>query len=130
MTRSRVTAATAYANSLGYSRLVSENGHAWIAGCAPVTATGEFIGKGDVYAQAEQCIAMLADALNAVGFTLADIVRTRIYLRSFDDAEEMMRAHRDAFGDIRPACTVVAVADLVLPDMRVYLDADAYRCPD
>lgn len=127
MTRKKIAAHTPYANMLGYSRVVVDGREAWVAGCAPLDDAGELIGAGCAYRQSRQCLDIIVAALGKAGFSPSDIVRTRIYIRSFDDIEAITRAHREVFEQIRPASTVIAVADLVLPEMRVYMDADARR---
>lgn len=127
MTRVRIPANTKYGDLLAYSRLVAVGDEAWIAGCAPTNASGELVGQARPYEQAQQCISNIEQALADAGFALSDVVRTRLYIRSFEHADQIMRAHREAFSSIKPASTVIAVADLVLPDMLIYMDADARR---
>lgn len=112
---------------LAYSRLVSIGDDAWISGCAPVSIEGETIGPGEPGVQARACIARIREALEEGGFRLSDVVRLRIYVRSFERIDEIARAQFDAFESVRPACTVIAAAGFVSPDMLVYMDADARR---
>ncbi|MDD2926221.1 Rid family hydrolase [Rhodoferax sp.] len=125
--RVRVKAMTPYDDILAFSRVVCLDNEAWVSACAPLDAQGQLVGAGDAYAQADQCIRNITQALAKVAFDASDIVRTRIYLRSFADLDAVARAHREVFAEIRPACAVVAVADLVRPDMLVYIEADARR---
>ncbi|MDX2274320.1 MAG: Rid family hydrolase [Hyphomonadaceae bacterium] len=127
MTRVQIPANTKYGDLLAYSRLVALGDEAWIAGCAPTDDSGELVGRACPHKQTRQCIANIERALTDAGFVLADVVRTRLFIRSFEHAEQIMRAHREAFDSIRPASTVIAVADLVLPEMLIYMDADARR---
>lgn len=122
-----VPAMTPYDDMLAFSRVVCLGNEAWVAACAPLDEQGELVGPGDAYAQAGQCIRNITQALSKVAFSASDIVRTRIYLRSFADLDAVARAHREVFAEIRPACAVLAVADLVRPDMLVYIEADARR---
>jgi enamine deaminase RidA (YjgF/YER057c/UK114 family) len=125
--RVRVKAMTPYDDVLGYSRVVCIAGEAWVSACAPLDAQGLMVGVGNAYAQARQCIRNIADALAKVDFGVSEVVRTRIYLRSFEHLDDVARAHREVFAQVGPACAVVAVADLVRPDMLVYIEADARK---
>jgi enamine deaminase RidA (YjgF/YER057c/UK114 family) len=82
---------------------------------------------GDAYAQTRQAIANLAVALERAGFSLADVVRTRMFVTDIGRWQEIGRAHGEAFGDVRPATSMVQVAALIDPAMLVEIEADAVR---
>jgi enamine deaminase RidA (YjgF/YER057c/UK114 family) len=111
---------------LAYSRLISIGDDAWVSGCAPLDPEGAVVGIEQPGVQASVCIDRIREALETGGFNLKDVVRLRIYVRSFEHVEPIARAQREAFDDIRPACTVIA-AGLVTPEILVYMDADARR---
>ena len=111
---------------IGYSRVVVRGDSAWVSGCTSVV-DGEVAHPGDVGAQARQAFVNLASALERAGFTLADVVRTRMYLTDIDRWEELGRAHGEVFSDIRPATAMIGVSALLHPDMLVEVEADAVR---
>jgi enamine deaminase RidA (YjgF/YER057c/UK114 family) len=111
---------------IGYSRVVVRGDSAWVSGCTAVV-DGDVVHPGDVGAQARQAFANLAEALERAGFTLADVVRTRMYLTDISRWEELGRAHGDVFRDIRPATAMIGVTALLHPDMLVEVEADAVR---
>ena len=80
---------------------------------------------GDAYAQAKRCIEIIEKALVEVGAELADVVRTRMFVTDISQWEAIGRAHGEAFGEIRPATTMVEVTALIGPDMLVEIEADA-----
>ena len=79
----------------------------------------------DAYAQARRCLEIIIVALGEVGATAADVVRTRAYLTSVDDWEEVGRAHGEVFGEVLPATAFVVVAGLLDARWRVEIEADA-----
>jgi enamine deaminase RidA (YjgF/YER057c/UK114 family) len=79
----------------------------------------------DAYAQAKRCLEIIERALDEAGATLADVVRTRVYLVRTSDFEEVGRAHGEAFSEIRPANTTLTVTELVDPRWRVEIEAEA-----
>jgi enamine deaminase RidA (YjgF/YER057c/UK114 family) len=111
---------------IGYSRVVVRGDSAWVSGCTSVV-DGAVAHPGDVAAQARQAFANLGEALERAGFTLGDVVRTRMYLTDMSRWEELGRAHGDVFRDIRPATAMLGVAALLHPDMLVEVEADAVR---
>lgn len=123
--RRTVAARGPWAEMLGYSRAVRVGDRIWVSATAPVDAAGALVAPDDPGAQMRRVLAIIEEALAAVDATISDVVRTRIYLRSFADLEPIAAEHRAAFGLDPPAATVVAVADLVLPEMRVYVEAEA-----
>ena len=88
------------------------------------------MGEGDAYAQAVRCIEIIAEVLEKAGASLADVVRTRIFVTDIDRWEEVGRAHREAFGAIMPATTMVEVSRLIDPRMLVEIEADAVVTED
>ena len=114
---------------VGYSRAVRVGNQIWVAGTTAAGADGKLHGAGDAYAQTREILGRIAAALDQVGAGLADVVRTRIYVTDIGDWEAVGRAHGEAFRDIRPACTMVEVARLIDPELRVEIEADAIVAP-
>lgn len=111
---------------VGYSRVVVHGDMAWVSGTT-ATVDGAVVHPGDAGAQARQALATLAEALERAGFTLADVVRTRVFVTDISRWEEVGRAHGEVFGDVRPATSMVQVAALIDPAMLVEIEADAVR---
>ena len=125
MQRKHIRSAAPWEALVGYSRAVRTGPFIAVTGCAAVGADGELVGEGDAYAQARRCIEVIAEALAKAGAGLSDVVRTRMFVTDIDRWEEVGRAHREAFGDIMPATTMVEVSRLIDPRMLVEIEADA-----
>ena len=111
---------------VGYSRVVVRGDTAWVSGTTS-TVDGVVVHPGDASAQTRQALTNLAAALERAGFTIADVVRTRMFVTDISRWEEIGRAHGEVFGDVRPATSMVQVAALIDPAMLVEIEADAVR---
>lgn len=124
MTRSHHSSGSPFEASIGFSRAVRIGTRILVSGTAPVEPDGAST-PGDAEAQAARCLAIIVEALAALGGTPADVVRTRIHLTDPADAAAVGRAHGQVFGHIRPASTMVAGAVLLRPEWRVEIEAEA-----
>jgi enamine deaminase RidA (YjgF/YER057c/UK114 family) len=125
MTR-KISSGTRWEPVVGYSRAVAAGDFVFVSGCTSVSGA-ELVHEGDAYAQTAQAIRNVSEALAGLGASLADVVRTRMYVRDISRWPEYGRAHGEAFGDIRPASTMIEVSALVDPRMLVEVEAVAYR---
>lgn len=107
----------------GYSRAVAFGGQVHVSGtCAPVGNEDK-----DAYGQAKVALGIIGKALADAGSGLGEVVRTVVYVTDMSDADLLARAHREAFGAIRPATTMVQVSRLFRPWQRVEIEAYAIR---
>jgi len=122
----KISTKTPWEPVVGYSRAVAAGDFVFVSGCTSV-ADGVFVHDGDAEAQTTQAIANVAQALEALGVGLADVVRTRMFVTDISRWEEYGRAHGAAFGEAMPATSMVGVAALVDPRMLVEIEAVAYK---
>jgi len=117
MARKNITSGNPFEPVFGYSRAVRIGGTIHVAG---TTAPG-----GDAYEQASAVLKIIEQALAEAGATLADVVRTVVYVTDMAHADGVTRAHGEVFAKIRPASTLVAVSALVKPELVVEIEAYA-----
>jgi len=123
--RRNVTTGAKWEEVVGYSRLVQAGPHVFVTGTTAWLPSGGYAGAGDAGAQARQAIKNIERALAEVGAGLKDVVRTRLFLVDIRrDWEAVGRAHAEAFGDVRPATTMVEVSRLIEEWMLVEIEAD------
>ena len=126
MTRKLISSGAPWETKVGYSRAVRVGPHIHVSGTASIDAEGRLVGKGDAYLQTKQALAIIETAITEAGATMADVIRTRIYVTDIGRWEEVGRAHGEVFGAVRPATSMVEVSRLIEPDMLVEVEAEAY----
>lgn len=125
MKRTRVSTGTEWESKVGYSRAVRVGDRVEVAGTTATDEDGAIVGEGDPYRQTVQTLSNVEAALEEAGATLADVVRTRIFVTDAERWEAVGRAHGEVFAEIRPATTLVEVSALVDPAMLVEIEAVA-----
>ncbi len=127
MTRRRISSGGPWEVSAGYSRAIVVGDTCLVSGTTDAGPDGRSLHPGDAAAQARASWAIVERALVAAGLSLTDVVRTRTYVVSIEDAPAVAAVHGELFADIRPASTLVQVAGLMEPSLLVEVEADARR---
>ncbi len=122
--RLRVDSGSIWEPVCGYSRAVRIGDRIFVSGTTATHGSGEIVCKGDPGGQAVYILDKIAASIAALGGSLEDVVRTRVYVRDVAQWEPVARAHGRYFGEIRPANTMVEIADLS-GDYEVEIEAEA-----
>lgn len=127
MERRSVSSGNPMEQAVGYSRAVRVGDRVVVSGTCAVWPDGSV--DPDPGVQARRALAIIGEALAAAGAAVADVVRTRIYVVDAADFPAVAAAHREVFGDVRPACTGVVVQALLDPRWKVEIEAEAVTGP-
>ncbi|MFC8208133.1 RidA family protein [[Kitasatospora] papulosa] len=122
----RVSSGAPWEEKFGYSRAVElPTGLVLVSGCTSVV-DGQIV-AGSPYEQAVAAFQVAFDALKQVGIGREDVVRTRMYITHARDVDEVGRAHKELFDDVRPAASIIIVSGFVDPSLVVEVEVEAYR---
>jgi enamine deaminase RidA (YjgF/YER057c/UK114 family) len=121
--RRRVGSGSVWEGTGGYSRAIRVGDRILVSGTTATHGAGELVCPGDVAGQTVYILDKIAAALGALGGSLEDVVRTRIYLRDVSRWEVAARVHGSYFGAVRPANTLVQAA--LVGEYEVEIEAEA-----
>jgi enamine deaminase RidA (YjgF/YER057c/UK114 family) len=126
MSRRLISTGSPFEKTAGYSRAVVDGDFAFVSGTTGYDYATMTM-PADVTSQARNCFKTIAKALEDGGFTMADIVRATYYITDAKDADAVFAVCGETLGDIRPAATILVVAGLYKPEMKVEIEVTAKR---
>ena len=124
MDRRSTTGCSPYEVAYGFARARRVGNRIIVSGTAPVEPDGSST-PGDAAAQARRCFAIILGAIEELGGSAADVVRTRMYITDPADADAVGAVHGEIFREIRPASTMVVISALLRPEWRIEIEAEA-----
>lgn len=126
MTRKLISTGSPFEKTAGYSRAVVDGDFCFVSGTTGYDYTTMTL-PADVTAQTQNCFKTIEGALKEAGFAMADIVRASYFITDAADADKVFAVTGEHLGEIRPAATLLVVAGLYKPEMKVEIEVTAKR---
>ena len=126
MSRRLISTGSPFENTAGYSRAVIDGDFAFVSGTTGYDYATMTM-PSDVTSQTRNCFKTIGAALKDGGFAMADIVRAAYYITEVGDADAVLAICGETLGDIRPAATILVVAGLYKPEMKIEIEVTAKR---
>jgi len=126
MSRRLISTGSPFEKSCGFSRAVVDGDFCFVAGTTGYDYSTMTM-PADVTSQSRNCFKTIAAVLQESGFAMTDIVRATYYITDIRDADAHFVACGEHLGEIRPAATLLVVAGLLKPEMKVEIEVTARR---
>jgi enamine deaminase RidA (YjgF/YER057c/UK114 family) len=126
MSRRLISTGSPFEKTAGYSRAVVDGDFAFVAGTTGYDYA-TMVMPADVTSQSRNCFKTIEGALKEAGFAMADIVRATYYITRAEDADAVLAVCGEVLGEIRPAATLLVVAGLYKPEMKIEIEVTAKR---
>ncbi|MGW4768708.1 RidA family protein [Nocardia sp. NPDC004278] len=123
--RVNIASGSEFEDIVGYSRAVRVGNTVVVSGTTASLPGGDAVGGADIGEQTRETLRRITSALTDAGASLADVVRTRIFVTDISRWPEVAEAHAEVFGDIRPAASMYEIKALITPALLVEIEADA-----
>ena len=126
MSRRLISTGSPFEKTAGYSRAVIDGDFAFVSGTTGYDyATMKL--PADVATQTRNCFKTIEEVLKEAGFEMADIVRATYSITDATEADTVFAVCGEKLGEIRPAATLLVVAGLYKPAMKVEVEVTAKR---
>jgi enamine deaminase RidA (YjgF/YER057c/UK114 family) len=126
MPRRLISTGSPFEKTIGYSRAVIDGDFAFVAGTTGYDYATMTM-PADVTSQTRNCFKTIEATLKDGGFVMADLVRAVYYVTDVKDADPVLAVCGETLADIRPAATLLVVAGLYKPEMKVEIEVTAKR---
>ncbi len=122
MARKNFSSGAKWEDIVGYSRAVQVGNTLEVTGTVAADENG-VVGKGDMYAQTKFALQKIEKVVKEAGFSMEDVVRTRLFVTDIHKWEEAGKAHAEFFSTIKPCTTLLEVSKLIEPDYLIEIEA-------
>jgi enamine deaminase RidA (YjgF/YER057c/UK114 family) len=122
--RTNARSGSPYEDQFGFARAVRVGGRIIVAGTGPIEDDGSTT-PGGAAEQAARCCELIVRAIEQLGGSACDVVRTRMFLTDIGQQDAVGAVHARFFGEARPAATMVGVAALCRSEWLVEIEAEA-----
>jgi enamine deaminase RidA (YjgF/YER057c/UK114 family) len=126
MARKNFSSGAKWEDIVGYSRAVQVGNTLEVTGTVAADENG-VVGKDDMYAQTKFALQKIEKVVKEAGFSMEDVVRTRLFVTDISKWEEAGKAHAEFFRVIKPCTTMLEVSKLIEPDYLIEIEATAIR---
>jgi enamine deaminase RidA (YjgF/YER057c/UK114 family) len=126
MSRRLISTGSPFEKAAGFSRAVVDGDFCFVAGTTGYDYA-TMVMPTDVTSQTRNCFKTIEAALKEAGFAMADIVRATYYVTDANNADAVLAVCGETLGEIRPAATLLVVAGLLKPEMKVEVEVTAKR---
>jgi enamine deaminase RidA (YjgF/YER057c/UK114 family) len=126
MSRGLISTGSPFEKTAGFSRAVVDGDFCFVAGTTGYDYA-TMIMPDDVTSQSRNCFKTIEAALREAGFAMADIVRATYYITDIKNVDAHFEVCGEVLGDIRPAATLLVVAGLLRPEMKIEVEVTAMR---
>ena len=124
-TRKLISTGSPFEKTMGYSRAVVQGDWCFISGVTGYDyATMKM--PETIADQASNCFTTIENVLKSADFSMEDTMRVQYTLTDSKLVDAVLPALGKAFGEIRPAATMV-IAGLIRPEMLIEIEVTAFR---
>ena len=124
--RKNFSSLSPWEDTIGYSRAVQIGNVLEVSGTVAADDKG-VVGKGDIGAQTRYIIQKIEKVLQDAGYSLKDVVRTRMFVTDISQWKQVGRAHGEFFKDIKPVTTMVGISKLIGDDYLIEIEMTAVK---
>ena len=121
--RQRIAPLSEFEEKVGFTRGLRVGDRIEIAGTTGAEEDGSI--SPDAGRQADRCYELIRSYIEELGGTMEDVVRVRMFVTDIADADAVSAAFTRALGHVRPTGTLVAIAGLYIPELKVEIEAEA-----